>query len=592
MNTKRGMAIGAIVSGAMAVVYGLLPASAKSQLSYITGVRLQSVTPGTPDAGHAHISGTLLVDGQLGLGLTGSAYRVAVQGPGSGIFAQCTAASGLLYGGRFVNDSSSGIAVSGVATHVTGSNVGGHFSSSGSSGVGVRAYATSSTGTAYAVFGDSSAADGKGLVGVASASSGNTTGVHGYANSADGVGVFGISDGTGVYGESTSTSGLAAGGDFRSASTFGVGLYGIATATTGTNYGVYGQSSSTGGRGVHGIALAATGTTYGGHFRSNSPNGSGVFGESADNVGVRGHATAAAGANYGGYFLTSSTTGFGVFGYATADSGTNYGGYFRTSSATGFGVYGYSTAISGANVGVYGRTESPTGYGVYALQNGGGGVNRAVLAKNIAFDGIGVQGWSSATSGDGHGVVGQADHLVAGSYGVFSLGNTAATGSKSFRIDHPLDPENKYLQHYCAEGPEPLNVYSGEVRTDDRGYAWVQLPDYFESINRDFRYQLTVVDDEDSAEFVLAKVVRRIQGNRFQVRTSVPNVAVSWEVKATRNDRFMQEHGAPTELDKPEYDRGYYQHPELYGLPKERSIRINAHRAPTPREEPATARTK
>ena len=36
----------------------------------------------------------------------------------------------------------------------------------------------------------------------------------------------------------------------------------------------------------------------------------------------------------------------------------------------------------------------------------------------------------------------------------------AGSGVKAFRIDHPLDPENKYLLHYCAEGPEPLNVYT------------------------------------------------------------------------------------------------------------------------------------
>ncbi len=104
-----------------------------------------------------------------------------------------------------------------------------------------------------------------------------------------------------------------------------------------------------------------------------------------------------------------------------------------------------------------------------------------------------------------------------------------------------------------------------------------------------FGEQLTVVDEGDSAEFVLAKVVRRIQGNRFQIRTSAPNVAVCWEVKAVRNDLFLQRYGAPTEMPKPEYDKGFYQHPELYGMPPERGIRIRANRASHPRTEAAAS---
>src|ERR1700692_348210 len=77
----------------------------------------------------------------------------------------------------------------------------------------------------------------------------------------------------------------------------------------------------------------------------------------------------------------------------------------------------------------------------------------------------------------------------SGSYGVFSNGNFGASGTKSFRIDHPSDPLHKFLLHYCSEGPEPLNIYSGNVTTDARGAAWVQLPAYFAEINKEPRYQ-------------------------------------------------------------------------------------------------------
>ena len=106
--------------------------------------------------------------------------------------------------------------------------------------------------------------------------------------------------------------------------------------------------------------------------------------------------------------------------------------------------------------------------------------------------------------------------------------------------------------------------------TDASGYAIITLPDYFESINRDFRYQLTVIDSSDG--FILAKVVREIQNNQFVIRTSKPFVKVSWEVKAIRNDLWVQRYGYQTEQEKEDEIKGKYLHPELYGQPKERGI--------------------
>ena len=38
-----------------------------------------------------------------------------------------------------------------------------------------------------------------------------------------------------------------------------------------------------------------------------------------------------------------------------------------------------------------------------------------------------------------------------------------------------------------------MNIYTGNVITDELGVATVQLPDWFEAENADFRYQLTVI---------------------------------------------------------------------------------------------------
>ncbi|MFN8221396.1 MAG: hypothetical protein U0S12_14835 [Fimbriimonadales bacterium] len=107
---------------------------------------------------------------------------------------------------------------------------------------------------------------------------------------------------------------------------------------------------------------------------------------------------------------------------------------------------------------------------------------------STASFGIALYGYAPASSGTNYGVIG--DGVGNGtSYGLFSYGRTGASGTKSFRIDHPQDPTNKYLLHYSAEGPEPQNIYNGTVTTDEKGVAWVTLPSYYEEINKNPRYQ-------------------------------------------------------------------------------------------------------
>lgn len=267
---------------------------------------------------------------------------------------------------------------------------------------------------------------------------------------------------------------------------------------------------------------ATSGTNSGVYSRSDSTDGTGVFG----------WATASSGINYGVAGQSASTSGTGVFGAAAATSGTNHGGYFQSNSTSGTGVVGYASATSGAARGVSGRTESiaSNAYGVYGFEPFGG-----------------------------------AGHAV------FANGTVAATGTKSFQIDHPLMPETHYLNHFCLEGPEPYNIYRGNVVTDAKGYATITLPPYFESINRYPTYHLTVVDGAGE-DFVQVRVVSRIQGNQFVIRTSAPRVEVSWRVEAIRNDRWAQRYGYQTEQEKEKEIKGKYLNPELYGQPKEQGI--------------------
>jgi hypothetical protein len=130
-------------------------------------------------------------------------------------------------------------------------------------------------------------------------------------------------------------------------------------------------------------------------------------------------------------------------------------------------------------------------------------------------------------------------------------GDLNVLGEKNFRIDHPDDPYNKYLFHASIESDDVLNQYSGNVVTDGSGYAVVTLPDYVQKINTDFRYQLTVI-----GQFAQAIISKEIANNTFEIRTDKPNVKVSWQITAKRNDSVMQAKPFSPVRDKEGKNRG------------------------------------
>src|SRR5271157_1834221 len=166
-----------------------------------------------------------------------------------------------------------------------------------------------------------------------------------------------------------------------------------------------------------------------------------------------------------------------------------------------------------------------------------------------------------------------------GSYAGYFSGNvdvtgTLAKGGGSFKIDHPLDPANKYLYHSFVESPDMMNIYNGNVTTDSQGTAVVTLPDWFETLNRDFRYQLTVI-----GQFAQAIVAGEIANHQFSIQTDKPNVKVSWQVTGVRQDAWANAHRIPVEVEKNAQERGYYIHPELYGASEQQSIAWARHPA-------------
>ena len=117
-----------------------------------------------------------------------------------------------------------------------------------------------------------------------------------------------------------------------------------------------------------------------------------------------------------------------------------------------------------------------------------------------------------------------------------------------------------------------MNIYNGNVTTDAQGNAIVTMPDWFEALNRDFRYQLTVI-----GTFAQAIVATEIANGSFTIKTDKPNVKVSWQVTGVRQDAWANAHRIPIEQVKPEKERGFYLHPELFGAPEERGIAWARH---------------
>jgi hypothetical protein len=143
-------------------------------------------------------------------------------------------------------------------------------------------------------------------------------------------------------------------------------------------------------------------------------------------------------------------------------------------------------------------------------------------------------------------------------------------GGGSFKIDHPLDPANKYLYHSFVESPDMMDVYNGNVTTDQHGLATITLPEYFQALNRDFRYQLTVI-----GQFAQAIVASEISGNHFTIKTNKRGVRVSWQVTGIRQDAFANAHRIPVEVEKPVQEQCHYLHPELFNASPE--LVIGAH---------------
>ena len=320
----------------------------------------------------------------------------------------------------------------------------------------------------------------------------------------------------------------------------------------------------TGQLGIRGIIQATNFATSGiGVVGNGGKSGSGVMGVGAHTgTGMGGRGVLA----LGGIVNGAGVGGIGLeaLGGDAVDSG---GEGARVKG-------GAASLVGGSGMNATGGTGALGGDGVNATGGDGDFQQWPSVSGGVGVRAIGGLGYGAGESGGtaiyAEGGIG-ANGAARGRAGLFSgnvqvLGTLSKSGG-SFKIDHPLDPENKYLSHSFVESPDMKNIYDGNITTDHNGIAVVVLPDYFEALNRDFRYQLTVV-----GQFAQAIVAEEVKENRFTIQTSAPGVKVSWQVTGIRQDAWANKNRIKVEEDKSEKERGHYLNPEAFGKAEDRGV--------------------
>ncbi len=174
--------------------------------------------------------------------------------------------------------------------------------------------------------------------------------------------------------------------------------------------------------------------------------------------------------------------------------------------------------------------------------------------------------------GNSTGIYGKGS--AQGFAGFFS-GNVSIIGAliaqaKNFKIDHPLDPANKTLTHTSIESPDMMNIYNGNIICDSNGIAIVELPEYFDALNKDVKYNLTCI-----GAFSPVFLKEKVKNNRFIIAGGMPGQEISWQVSGVRQDAYANKFRSKVEEWKKEEDRGYYISPESYNLDESKDIHRN-----------------
>jgi trimeric autotransporter adhesin len=501
-------------------------------------------TSGAPGAG---VQGTAQVAGIPGV----YGFNNATSGYAVGVLGGTASTSGAAVQGY--SGTAGVIGVAGLNGAISGYAVGTEGSSSSPQGVGVQAVNWNcSAGSCLLVPGTAAqfqtATNGTLLVGQSGAAgANNNTATQAFRIDGQGDGYFagwlqGNSNGGNPAVQGNSSTGTPA-------------VQGNNTATSGYAVGVQGSSASPGGVGIWGVNQSCVGGPCtvvqgtAGLFQTASDGVllQGLAGPSGGNVGTQstvftvdgqGNGTFSGGVNAGGGLGASGTA---IFGGVSAPNGNGVIGSNSATTGYAFGVQGFSSSSTG--IGVQGSSAGGVAVAGFTQTCSGGS---CTLVSGTAGEFVTAAG-GTVLSGIGTG--GQQVFVVDSTGNLKITGtltaNTVNASVKNFKIDDPLDPQHKSLYHASIESSEMINVYSGNVLLDRKGEAVVTLPNWFEALNGDFRYQLTTIGG--SARVYVA---REIQNHQFKIAGGRRGMKVSWQVTGVRHDTWAQAHPMQVEQAK------------------------------------------
>ncbi|MEW5874902.1 MAG: hypothetical protein AB1752_06965 [Candidatus Zixiibacteriota bacterium] len=180
------------------------------------------------------------------------------------------------------------------------------------------------------------------------------------------------------------------------------------------------------------------------------------------------------------------------------------------------------------------------------IKNNGGGIALSVENNNPSFAALALASRGKSAFNGQVDIIGNL--VVDGPASIDGLlcATSVCAAVKNFRIDHPLDPERKYLQHASVESDQLKTFYDGTVTLDARGEADVDLPRWFEALSGDFRYQLTCVGG-----YAPVYIASEISDGRFRIAGGYPGLKVCWQISGIRRDPYAIENPMEVELDKP-----------------------------------------
>jgi len=207
---------------------------------------------------------------------------------------------------------------------------------------------------------------------------------------------------------------------------------------------------------------------------------------------------------------------------------------------------GMTAAAAGARAVAVGRDSAAAGAGGTALgrdtvASGTGGVAVGHSAEAADTGGTAL-GYLAVTSGNYGGQIGRGTNATANSiqigaaatYGTtVHVPGTFTAGTKTFEIPHPAKKDTHVLRHGCYEGPVSGGTIYRFTVTAKKGAAVIDLPDYFNHLNKD-------VDIFCQAEKHFGRAYGEMNGEQIKITADTDGV-YKILVLGTRCDDAVQD---------------------------------------------------